>query len=125
MRTPRPYPRAEPVTTEITFAALPTAVSCARLFVRHTLATWRAEPIDAAETAVVELVTEAVEQTGIAHPAPAWSQLTHLGLIHVRLLLVEDDLIVEVRDGPARRVHSSRRKYLRHRRIELHRHPAS
>lgn len=100
--------------SEITLAALPTAVLCARLFARYTLTEWGV-PWVAAESAVADLVTDTVEQTGIAGPTPKWTRLTDLSLLHVRLLLVPDGLLVEVRGRS-----SHRPGFLRQRLIELH-----
>lgn len=95
MRPPQAYPPTA-TSSELTLAALPTAVTCAKLFLRYTLANWRLEPPATAEAAVTELVSGAVEQTGIVRPSPTWTQLADLALIRVRLLLLDDGLVVEV-----------------------------
>jgi hypothetical protein len=89
-------------TSAITFAAVPTAISCARLFVNYTLRQWRLEAlIDSAELLVSELVTSAVKMTGVVERSPKWSELTDLALIYVRLLVVGGHLIIEVWDRDA------------------------
>ncbi|MEV5413513.1 ATP-binding protein [Thermopolyspora sp. NPDC052614] len=84
----------------MTFAALLTAVGCARLFVKYTLHNWRLERehIETVELLASELVTNAVKSTGIADPHPAYTMLNHLTLIHVRLLLFDGSVVLEVWD---------------------------
>lgn len=84
----------------MTFAALLTAVGCARLFVKHALHNWRIERehIETAELLASELVANAVKSTGIADPGLAYSALKHLALIQVRLLLFEHSVVLEVWD---------------------------
>jgi hypothetical protein len=84
----------------MTFAALLTAVGCARLFVKYTLHNWRIgrEQIETAELLASELVMNAVKSTGICDPSPAYSALKHLNLIHVRLLLFDGSVVLEVWD---------------------------
>lgn len=79
-----------------TFAALLTAVGCARLFVKYTLHNWRLERehIETVELLASELVTNAVKSTGIADPHSAYTMLNHLALIHVRLLLFDGSVVL-------------------------------
>ncbi len=85
----------------MTFAALLTAVGCARLFVKYTLQNWRVEHkhIETAELLASELVTNAVKSTGIIEPHPAYTALNHLALVHVRLLLFDNSVVLEVWDA--------------------------
>jgi anti-sigma regulatory factor (Ser/Thr protein kinase) len=85
----------------ITFAALLTAVGCARLFVKYTLQNWRIErqEIETMELLVSELTTNAVKSTGVIEPNPAYGSLEHLALVHVRLLLLERSTVLEVWDN--------------------------
>lgn len=84
----------------ITLAALLTAVGCARLFVKYTLLNWQIgrEHIETAELLVSELVANAVKSTGIIEPHPAYTTLNHLALVHVRLLLFDRSVVLEVWD---------------------------
>jgi anti-sigma regulatory factor (Ser/Thr protein kinase) len=54
----------------MTFAALLTAVGCARLFVKYTLHNWQIgrEQIETTELLASELVTNAVKSTGRDRP---------------------------------------------------------
>lgn len=85
----------------ITFAALLTAVGCARLFVKYTLQNWRVgrEHIETVELLASELVTNAIKSTGIIEPHPAYTALNHLTLVHVRLLLFDNSVVLEVWDA--------------------------
>jgi anti-sigma regulatory factor (Ser/Thr protein kinase) len=85
----------------MTFAALLTAVGCARLFVKYTLQNWKVgrEQIETAELLTSELVTNAVKSTGIIEPHPAYTTLNHLALVHVRLLLFDRSVVLEVWDA--------------------------
>lgn len=85
---------------EMRFAALPTAIICAQLFVTFTLRAWRLDELsDSAELIVTELVTRAVKTTGITDPDPHWIDPHDLRLIVVRLVVVERRLILEVADS--------------------------
>lgn len=74
---------------DLTLVALPSAVSCAEMFVRFTLAEWSLHLLrdDAAE-AIRQLVAAAVDNDG--SPTP--------GFITVRLRLRGDCLLIEVDD---------------------------
>lgn len=94
------YPQ---LTSGLTLAAVPTAVQIARLFVCRRLSQWGLNRlIDDAESVTSELVTNAVDATGITDPHPSWSELQHLALITVRLLVTSDSIVVEVRDRDPR-----------------------
>jgi anti-sigma regulatory factor (Ser/Thr protein kinase) len=84
----------------IRLAAVLTAVSVSRAFVRQTLTQWQlAGRIDSAELIVSELVTNAVKETGITDPAPTWEAVKAHHVIGVQLRLVEHGLYVEVWDS--------------------------
>ncbi|HEX5120060.1 MAG TPA: ATP-binding protein [Pseudonocardiaceae bacterium] len=85
---------------QLDLVALPTAVSCARLFTRYTLSNWRASFVMADALVVVEeLVCLAVQQTGVTDPATRWTELPALNLLTVRLLGYEGRIRVEVWDS--------------------------
>lgn len=64
---------------QLDLAALPTAVSCSRVFTKLTLTKWGATSIvDDAPLVVSELVTNAVRATGITDPHPRWGALGEL-----------------------------------------------
>ena len=86
--------------SEMRFAALPTAIICAQLFIKFTLQTWRLDEIsDSAQRIVTELVTRAVKTTGISDPNPHWIDPQDLTVIGVRVVVVERRLILEVADS--------------------------
>ncbi len=69
------------------------------MFAVAVLRDWRlAELIETAELLVSELVTNAVKSTGVVDESPGWSALNDLALIHVRLVLLEDGVVIEVVD---------------------------
>lgn len=83
-------------------AALPSAVGCARRFVRYTLERWRLQSlIDTAEVLVAELVGDAVAATGIVIEHPSYLDLydKQLNLVGVQLQLIGTDVLVEVWDA--------------------------
>lgn len=99
--TPPPKPGPQP-TDEQLLAALPSAVTCARRFVRYTLETWQVSGlIDEAENVVAELVTDAVAATGLGIEHPTYLDLygKQLGLVNVRLALIGDRVLIEVWDA--------------------------
>jgi hypothetical protein len=99
--TPPPESVPQP-TDEQLLAALPSAVTCARRFVRYTLETWQVRGlIDEAENVVAELVTDAVAATGLGIEHPTYLDLhgKQLGLVNVRLALVDDRVLIEVWDA--------------------------
>lgn len=88
-----------PFISTLRFAAVPTAVGCARMFVRHTLHAWQCP--DAAEASALitsELVTNAVTATGTTDPHPTYAALAAVPVIRVRLSLHSAALIIEVWD---------------------------
>lgn len=97
---PRREARQIHAADRMTFAALLTAVGCARLFVKYTLQNWNIghKHIETAELLASELVTNAVKSTGIIEPHPAYTTLNNLALVHVRLLLLHRSVVLEVWD---------------------------
>jgi anti-sigma regulatory factor (Ser/Thr protein kinase) len=87
------------LTSGMTLAAVPTAVRLARLFTRQRLSQWGLNQlIGDAELVLSELVTNAVNATGMTNPRPRWSELHNLALITVRLVVTADSLVIEVWD---------------------------
>jgi hypothetical protein len=90
----------------IDFAALPTAITCTRLFVASTLQLWGARFLEAdAELLAVELVRHSVHACGVMDLGVRLYELDHLNVIHVRLLGFERTIGIEVWDNaeePAR-----------------------
>ncbi|TDU06617.1 anti-sigma regulatory factor (Ser/Thr protein kinase) [Streptomyces sp. 846.5] len=83
----------------LNLAALPTAVSCSRMFVRHTLLRWNLpDQIDAAELIASELVTNAVKATGVVTPDPTWGDLEKVALLTVRVAAHGDGVSIQVWD---------------------------
>jgi hypothetical protein len=109
----RSYPRSGPTATtqqrlmspagqvaEIQLAATTTAISTAQLHVRHTLDRWLLIELNApAERIVTELVTEAVQATGITDPHPKWSEVTDLKQLTVRVGRTDQRVLIEVWDA--------------------------
>lgn len=72
--------------SNIRLAATATAVSCARIFVEHTLKQWEAPAlVEDALLVVSELVTNSVKATGVTNPEPTWTELDGLQLLHVTM----------------------------------------
>jgi anti-sigma regulatory factor (Ser/Thr protein kinase) len=85
--------------SSLTLAAVVTAVSCSRLFIRYTLKEiGLAHLIDDAELVVSELMTNAVEATGVTDPHPRWTELRDLALVRVTIVKLKTGLVVEVWD---------------------------
>lgn len=85
----------------LTLAAVPTAVRCARMFVRITLQNWQAseETVETAELLASELVSNAVKVTGVVEQLPISSDAyRHLSLIEIRLMTFERSVVIEVWD---------------------------
>jgi hypothetical protein len=96
-------PAAAPRTSQLSLAAVPTAVGCARLFVRAVLEQWRlGRLVDTAELLTSELVTHSVAAAGGAHPPTAGGLVADVCLIQVKLTQVADDLVVSVWDRDMR-----------------------
>ncbi|MFI9629321.1 ATP-binding protein [Streptomyces sp. NPDC052042] len=82
-------------------APVPSAVSCSRAFVTHTLRSWGCDERELTDSAVLilsELVTNAVKATGTMAD-PTYPELEDLGLIAVQIRAHEDTLFLEVWDS--------------------------
>jgi hypothetical protein len=81
--------------------ALPTAISCARLFVKYTLDNWRASPFVVADAMTItgELVALSVQETGILDDEVRWSELDYINRIVIRLLGFPRHIVIEVWDA--------------------------
>jgi histidine kinase-like protein len=95
----RPPPRS--LTADgIRLAAVPTAPSCARLFVRNALIRWRLLFVaENAELVVSELVTNAVCATGMTDTPLSYPKLADVAVLTVRLSVIESYLRIEVWDS--------------------------
>ncbi|WP_439675118.1 ATP-binding protein [Embleya sp. MST-111070] len=84
----------------IWLAAVPTAVTCSRVFVKHTLAQWGVPGLyDTAALVITELVTNAVKETGVMTPAPSWEEMEGLNIVDVRVLGFVDHVSIHVWDA--------------------------
>lgn len=81
--------------------ALPSAVTCGRLFVQYTLANWGVSPFVVADAMVIasELVTMAVQETGVLDEVVRWSELDVINRVVVRLLGFSRHIVIEVWDA--------------------------
>lgn len=96
-----PARRLHPTRT-LTLAAVPTAVSAARRYVRHELTrVGMAVLIDDAELVTSELVTNAITATGVMAPDPTWTDLDGLAVIRIRLVFSPSSVVIEVWDSEA------------------------
>jgi anti-sigma regulatory factor (Ser/Thr protein kinase) len=69
------------------------------MFVRICLRQWGLESMtEDSELVMSELVTNAVQATGVTEAEPRWSQLEGLATIHVRLLLSDRNIVIAVWD---------------------------
>jgi hypothetical protein len=97
-----PADRVATLTDNQLLAALPTAVDCARRFVRFTLERWRLHSLIAtAEVVVAELVANAIAATGIDIERLSYQNLNQarLNLVDVRLRLIGGRVRIEVWDS--------------------------
>jgi anti-sigma regulatory factor (Ser/Thr protein kinase) len=84
---------------DLTLAAVLSAVRFSRTFVHHILRQWGLPSLaEDSELVISELVTNAVQATGVTEAKPRWSQLAGLATIHVRLLLFERSVVLAVWD---------------------------
>ncbi|MFD4788808.1 ATP-binding protein [Streptomyces sp. NPDC058459] len=84
---------------QLSLAAVRSAVSNSRHFLRLTLSKWQAAFVeDDALLIASELVTNAITATGILAEGPTWGELEKLDLVHVRLVGLEDSIVIEVWD---------------------------
>jgi len=94
-----PYPDRAQGMTFLTLAATPTAVSCARQLVHLTLNRWGlAALVEDAELVTSELITNAVQATGVTDPDAAWGDAGALATIQVRVLMYQASIVIEVWD---------------------------
>lgn len=83
----------------LTVVALPTAVSCTRAFTKVMLQWWGAShALDDALLVTSELVTNAVQATGLDH-AQMRIEVTSEHIIGVQLQMISDSVFVEVWDN--------------------------
>jgi anti-sigma regulatory factor (Ser/Thr protein kinase) len=94
-----PYPSRALAISFLTLAAVPAAAGCSRQLVRRGLNRWGLGALAAdAELVVSELATNAVQATGARGTDAKCSDLGNLAAIHVRLLLFETSIVIEVWD---------------------------
>ncbi|EGX58639.1 hypothetical protein SZN_16765 [Streptomyces zinciresistens K42] len=85
---------------QLSLAALRSAVSNSRHFLRLALSKWQAAFIeDDALLIASELVTNAITATGTPTETPVWGEWEKLYLVHVRLVGLEDSVVIEVWDA--------------------------
>ncbi len=89
-----------PFVSSLRFAAVPTAVGCARMFVEQTLSGWQVSAVsDDAVLIASELVTNAVRATGNTDPHPGYAALAQVSILQVRLSIRRGRLLIEVWDN--------------------------
>ena len=94
-----PYPSRALAISFLTLAAVPAAAGCSRQFVRLGLDRWGLRALAAdGELVVSELATNAIQATGAADAGPEWAGTGNVAAIHVRLLLFETSIVIEVWD---------------------------
>jgi hypothetical protein len=89
---------------EQVLSALPSAVGCAQRFARYTLEQWQLQGLaEQAEAVVATLVGDAVARTGIVVEHPGYADLygKTLNLLAVRLRVIGERVLIEVRDDDA------------------------
>ncbi|MGB3443199.1 MAG: hypothetical protein WBA97_31040 [Actinophytocola sp.] len=97
-----PQPGESQRVSRLTLAAVPSAVTSARLLVQHSLLDWNVDRrvLAAVEEATAELVHHAVKTTGVSDPQPMYGEVVEdLSLIKVRVRLLSEQLVIEVWDG--------------------------
>lgn len=88
------------VINSLTLAALPAAVKLSRTQVSVTLRWWGlGHLVEDAQLVTSELVTNAVEATGILTPNPSWTERQDLATIRLRVTHLETRIVIEVWDG--------------------------
>ncbi len=94
-------PRTPSIASEVSLAAVVTAIGCARAYVTSTVTAWGLDLLrDDAALLTSELVTNAVRARG-TNPASRSSDPDHLALIRLRLSVLGGGLIIEVWDPEA------------------------
>ncbi|MGX9886666.1 ATP-binding protein [Streptomyces sp. NPDC002276] len=87
------------LTASLRLVAVPTAVACSRMFVRHTLSHWNLPDQEESATLVMsELTTNAVKAGGLTGPEPKPWQIKAEHVIAVQLRVLAGSLYVEVWD---------------------------
>ncbi|UIX33351.1 ATP-binding protein [Streptomyces sp. GQFP] len=87
-------------TSSLQLAAVPSAASCSRMLVRLTLTRWNlADYVETAELVMSELVTNAVQATGLTGPEPKSWEITAEHVIGVQLRAVGTSLVLDVWDS--------------------------
>jgi hypothetical protein len=86
---------------DLGLVALPTAISCARLFVQYTLDNWHASSFVVADAMAItgELVALSVQETGVLDDKVVWSELDYINRIVIRLLGFPRHVVIEVWDA--------------------------
>lgn len=94
--TSSPRPRA---VSDLTLAATSTAVNVGVLFLQYTLEEWGCpDVVSNGKTLLSELISQAVTLTGVPNPSPRWVDLDDLALLHVRLMLFDQEVVIQVAD---------------------------
>ena len=95
-----PYPSRALAISFLTLAAVPAAVGRSRELVRLGLDRWGQAALAAdAELVVSELTTNAIRATGLTDADARWSEAASVAALHMRLLLFEASIVIEVWDG--------------------------
>jgi hypothetical protein len=95
----RPLPARPRFSRSIDFAALPTALTCTRLFIASTLHLWNAQHLHTdTELLAVALVRHSLHTCGVVDKGVRLHQLDHLNTIHLRLLGYDQAITIEVWD---------------------------
>jgi Histidine kinase-like ATPase domain len=88
-----------PLSVHLPLGALPTAVPCARAYIRVMLDEWRLPALaDSAELIVSELVTNSVKASADRNGRPRYSE-DGLPVVHLRLACDQAGVLVEVWDS--------------------------
>jgi hypothetical protein len=83
-------------TAELALAAVPSAVRLGRIFAADVLRHWQlAHIIEDAELITSELVTNAIQATGLTTAPEHWPQLADLAMIQVRFTLYEYVVLID------------------------------
>lgn len=95
-----PPPRPRHPADTLTLAAIHTAINIAGLFVKYTVRRWGMPHLeDTAKRLAVELISRAVETTGIPEPHPRWTEVKDIHLVDIRIHRQARGLLIEVWDS--------------------------
>ncbi|MFC8659965.1 ATP-binding protein [Streptomyces parvus] len=84
---------------QLSLVATQSAAPTSRRFLRLALSKWQAALTEDDVLLVAsELVTNAITVTGVLPEPPAWNELEHIDLVHVRLVGLPDSVVIEVWD---------------------------